>query len=84
MESNNEKRIERKRKQKMLEEKWEMMRWITAFIDENQEEWESQKRLRREEHVQKNGAEQIWRQVCQIASKLEKEKCQIFQSRKNQ
>ena len=30
-----------------------MMRWITAFIDENQEEWESQKGLRRQEHLKK-------------------------------
>ena len=32
--------MERKDKQKKLEEKWEMLQWITTYIDENQVEWE--------------------------------------------
>jgi hypothetical protein len=31
---------ERKIKKKMLEERWEMTRWITRYIDENSEKWE--------------------------------------------
>jgi hypothetical protein len=37
---------DRKTKQKMLEKRWEMMRWITTYIDENSESWENEKKER--------------------------------------
>ena len=33
-------KVERKEKKKKLEEKWEMLRWITTYKDGNQVEWE--------------------------------------------
>ena len=29
----------RKQTKKMLEERWAMLRWVTSFIEENQEKW---------------------------------------------
>ena len=34
----------RMEKKQRLEEKWRMVRWLTSYIEENQERWEIQKR----------------------------------------
>ena len=33
-------RLEKKRK---MEDRWEIMRWLTIYIEANQEEWEREK-----------------------------------------
>ena len=33
----------------MMEERWELMRWITGFIEDNQEQWEIEKLERDQE-----------------------------------
>ena len=33
---------ERKEKKRMLEERWAMTRWLTSYIDENQEKWKTE------------------------------------------
>ena len=42
----------------MLEERWEMARWVTSYISENEERWlrEKQERKQREKHWQENQA----------------------------
>ena len=35
----NEKREERNGRQKLLKEKWDMVRWLTQYIAKNQERW---------------------------------------------
>ena len=47
-------RIEHIKKQEKIKSRWEMYRWITKYIDENQEKWgkqeqESQERIRTEQ-----------------------------------
>jgi hypothetical protein len=32
-------KVERREKKKMLEERWTMLRWVTGFIEKNQEKW---------------------------------------------
>ena len=40
-------------KKKRLEEKWRMVRWLTTYIEENQERCEVQKREREDEFRRK-------------------------------
>ena len=44
-------RKERKEKQGELEKKWEMLRWLTNFIDENKDSWDE---VNREEKKMKS------------------------------
>ena len=37
-------RMDKKVKKKMLEERWEMMKWLTKYIDENTDKWNKQKK----------------------------------------
>ena len=37
---------DRKIKQNMLYKRWEMMRWVTKYIDENSKKWEREKEKR--------------------------------------
>ena len=39
----------RKVKAKMMKERWGMMNWVTAYISQNQEWWEMEKREREDE-----------------------------------
>ena len=50
-------KAERKAKQRTLENRWEMMRWITAYIDNNTERWDVERKERQEKENQwtKNG-----------------------------
>ena len=41
-------RVERREK-KNLEKKWEIMKWISEFISENEEKWKEDGKLREEE-----------------------------------
>ena len=41
-----EKKNERIRTKKRMEERWEMIRWVSKYIEENQERWENEKRER--------------------------------------
>ena len=42
--------MERKRR---MEEKWKIVRWLTSYIEENQERWEAQRREREDEYRRK-------------------------------
>ena len=44
-----EEKQERKEKKKQLEEKWEMLRWVTTYLEKNQARWEREKEERRME-----------------------------------
>ena len=35
---------------KKLEDRWEMIRWLTKYIEGNQESWEIERRERENEH----------------------------------
>ena len=41
-------RQDKKVKKKMLEERWEMTKWLTQYIDQNTEKWTRQKKEREE------------------------------------
>ena len=47
LEENEKKR--RLQKKKSKEKHWEMIRWLTAFIDNNKEDWDEMKRKRLQE-----------------------------------
>ena len=48
-------RLERKRR---LESHWEMLRWITSFMEENETKWTELKKLRRQEREEKERKEE--------------------------
>ena len=50
-----EKRRDRIKKKRIMEERWELIRWITEYIDRNKEKWEREKLERDQE------GEQGWR-----------------------
>ena len=50
-EKKSRERKERKEKQGELEKKWEMLRWLTKFIDENRDSWDE---ISRDEKKMKN------------------------------
>ena len=66
-------KADRKIKQRMLEERWEMMRWITGYIDKNSEKWARQKLERQKD-------DQQWLKEWARMSRMEK----IHQLRENQ
>ena len=41
--SKDQERKDRKIKQNMLGRRWEMMKWVTKYIDENSDKWEKEK-----------------------------------------
>ena len=41
-------KIEREEKVRLLSQRWAMHRWVTNFINENQEKWENERKLREE------------------------------------
>ena len=43
-------RKERKEKQGELEKKWEMLRWLVKFIDENKDSWDEENREEKRKH----------------------------------
>ena len=45
------KKKDRKIEQNMLEKRWEMMKWVTQYIDENSDKWEREK-MDRQTNVQ--------------------------------
>ena len=47
-------------KKAKMEEKWEMLRWITRFIDENKDRWERE-RIQREKSMKAETAS-TWRE----------------------
>ena len=48
-----EKKEERKEKQRKLQEKWEMLRWITTYLEKNIERWEKEREERKGENEKK-------------------------------
>ena len=46
-------RAERKEKKRVLERKWEMMRWVTEFLSETDEKWRRERKEREEENGRK-------------------------------
>ena len=44
----NQEKLDRKSKKRMLEERWAMTRWVTKYIDENSERWALEKKDREE------------------------------------
>ena len=44
-----EKKMERLEIQKKLESKWEMIRWLTKYTDEHQEQWDQDREQRQDE-----------------------------------
>ena len=47
---------ERKEKKRMLEERWAMIRWLTAYLDQNQERW-NQERIERDKNEKQRAAD---------------------------
>ena len=39
----------RLRKKKMMEERWEMLRWVTRYLEANNERWEKEREVRKKE-----------------------------------
>jgi hypothetical protein len=56
---------EKKTKKRMLEEMWAMMRWITSYIDENEEKWARDKKERQETQIK-------WQEDCARMARHEK------------
>ena len=46
-------KVERKKKAEMLGKRWEMLRWLTEFLKENQDKWELERLDREKEHRKK-------------------------------
>ena len=46
-----QKRSDRLLLKKSLEEKWEMMRWLVKYLDENEAQWETDRELRHSEET---------------------------------
>ena len=44
---------ERMEKKRRMEEKLKIVRWLTSYIEENQERWEAQRREREDEYRRK-------------------------------
>ena len=49
IEAEKEKRENKLKKKERKLKHWEMMKWIVAFIDENKEEWDKIKRMKKED-----------------------------------
>ena len=45
--------MERKHKKKILEEKWEMMKWLSQYIEDNTERWRREEKIRKIEREEK-------------------------------
>ena len=41
---------EKLKKEEMIKRRWEMLEWLTNFLEENQEKWEKEKKVREEEN----------------------------------
>ena len=61
----NQEKLDRKSKKRMLEERWAMTRWVTKYIDENSERWALEKK-KREESSKK------WLEDCAKMTRFEK------------
>ena len=48
-EKRDQEKKERLIKQEMLSRRWEMLRWITNFIDEHKDSWEEERKMKEEE-----------------------------------
>ena len=46
-------KMERKYKKKILEEKWEMMKWLSLYIEDNTERWRREEKIRKIEREEK-------------------------------
>ena len=62
-------KLEKLRKKKKLEQHWEMMRWLVAFLDEKREDWECLEELRKAEKA--HGEEKTRWQDLDISEKFE-------------
>jgi hypothetical protein len=58
-------KLDRKIKKKMLEERWTMMKWVTTYIDENADKWARDKKERQEN-------EQKWQEEWARMTRFEK------------
>jgi hypothetical protein len=38
---------ERQHRKKLMEDKWQMMKWLTQYIEENTERWRKEEKIRR-------------------------------------
>ena len=58
MKKDEQEKTSRLDKKKKLEGHWEMLRWITNFMDENEKKWSDLKRLRRQERADQEKKEE--------------------------
>ena len=53
MEKKRDKEIKTLERKRRMEEKLKIVRWLTSYIEENQERWEAQRREREDEYRRK-------------------------------
>ena len=52
-------RVERREKKKMLEDRWSMMKWISSFIEDNEDKWMREMRGKEEKFIYLAGWEEL-------------------------